>query len=312
MARVQKERRRAKDRRLFQLSEVIYQMGKTIRMGVAFDGEKEVKSAVSNINAHLKTLKSEAEAVKSAFAGQEKTEAALRATTDVLARTLEKQREKMETLASAVRKAEQQEEALQKRQRELPDLIDQETKKLDEMKRSTTASAEAIEKQQNVVKKLQQEMKDMPETQKRANTQTEKWKDSLNKATAQMNRTQRELDQTEDALDQLGDEASDSAGDLGKLDKASDGVSGKISAMGVAFGNFISNIALDAIRAAANAIRDFAGDVIELGKNFDSAMSNVQALSGATASELAQLEETARAAGKSTIFSATESADALN
>ena len=287
-------------------------MARTVRMGVAFDGEKEVKSAVSNINAHLKSLKSEAQAVKSAFEGQEKSEAALKATSDVLARTLEKQKSKLETLATAVRKAEQHEEALQKRQRELPGLIEEETQKLDEMKRSMNSSADAIEKQERLVNRLEKELKDMPETQKRANTQTEKWKDTLHRATAEMNRTQRELDQTEDALDHVGDEARDSANDLEKLDKASSGVGGKISAMSVAFGNFMSNIAMDAIRNAAAAVRQFTTNVIELGKNFDSSMSNVKALSGATEAEFVQLEQTARAAGKSTIFSASESADALS
>lgn len=50
---------------------------------------------------------------------------------------------------------------------------------------------------------------------------------------------------------------------------------------------------------------------IELGSNFSSAMSKVKGLSGATEEEFKQLSETAREMGASTIYSATDAADAL-
>ena len=50
---------------------------------------------------------------------------------------------------------------------------------------------------------------------------------------------------------------------------------------------------------------------IKTGMEFDSSMSKVQALSGASAQDMAKLEKVARDMGKSTVFSATEAADAL-
>ena len=50
---------------------------------------------------------------------------------------------------------------------------------------------------------------------------------------------------------------------------------------------------------------------IKTGMEFDSSMSKVQALSGASAQDMAKLEKVAREMGKSTVFSATEAADAL-
>ena len=44
---------------------------------------------------------------------------------------------------------------------------------------------------------------------------------------------------------------------------------------------------------------------------FEQAMSKVQALSGATGSDLQLLEDTAKEMGQNTIYSATEAADAL-
>lgn len=58
-------------------------------------------------------------------------------------------------------------------------------------------------------------------------------------------------------------------------------------------------------------IKDFASDSIELGKGYTSMMSEVQAISGASAAEMEQLEATAREYGATTVFSASEAAEAL-
>lgn len=55
----------------------------------------------------------------------------------------------------------------------------------------------------------------------------------------------------------------------------------------------------------------FAKQSFDIGKEFRSSMSNVQALSGATESELRQLEAAARDMGKNTRFSASQAADGL-
>ena len=73
----------------------------------------------------------------------------------------------------------------------------------------------------------------------------------------------------------------------------------------------LANLVADGIRLAVDAIKDFAKETIEVGKNFDSSMSNVAALSGATGEELQMLRDTAKEFGSSTQFSASEAADAL-
>ena len=73
----------------------------------------------------------------------------------------------------------------------------------------------------------------------------------------------------------------------------------------------LANLAADAIRSAINGIKEFAAETIEVGRNFDSSMSNVAALSGATGAELEKLRQTAKDFGSTTQFSASEAADAL-
>lgn len=73
----------------------------------------------------------------------------------------------------------------------------------------------------------------------------------------------------------------------------------------------LANLAADAIRAVIDGIKDLIGNIMELGKNFTSTMSEVQAISGATGDELVTLEECAREYGATTVFSASEAAEAL-
>lgn len=84
-------------------------------------------------------------------------------------------------------------------------------------------------------------------------------------------------------------------------------VNAKMTAAGVAIGNILSQ----AVMAAGEMIGKFIGDSIETGASFEASMSNVAALSGATADEFQLLSDTAKQFGASTQFSATEASQAL-
>lgn len=73
----------------------------------------------------------------------------------------------------------------------------------------------------------------------------------------------------------------------------------------------LANLASSAIQAAASALKGLAVDVVSLGREFQATMSEVQAISGASAQELEILESTAREFGATTTFSAKEAGDAL-
>ncbi|MFR5092575.1 MAG: hypothetical protein ACLTDR_11740 [Adlercreutzia equolifaciens] len=65
----------------------------------------------------------------------------------------------------------------------------------------------------------------------------------------------------------------------------------------------LANLASTAVTAAVGGIRDAASAVVEIGSAFESSMSKVSALSGATGDDLAALESKARELGSSTTFS---------
>lgn len=77
------------------------------------------------------------------------------------------------------------------------------------------------------------------------------------------------------------------------------------------FKGILANLATQGIQMAVGAVKDFCSNIVEIGKTFESSMSKVSALSGATGEDLEALEAKARELGASTTFSASEAADAL-
>lgn len=101
-------------------------------------------------------------------------------------------------------------------------------------------------------------------------------------------------------------DAADAADDLDKsFEKAE---KGGLSSFAVALGNLAANL----ISAAISKMKDLISNTIEVGQTFEKSMSNVQAISGATAEEMELLTDTAKEYGSSTQFSASEAADALS
>lgn len=73
----------------------------------------------------------------------------------------------------------------------------------------------------------------------------------------------------------------------------------------------LANLASDTLKKLGSELVNVARDVVQTGEQFSASMSEVGAISGATAEELNELEQAARLYGSTTKFSATEAADAL-
>lgn len=86
------------------------------------------------------------------------------------------------------------------------------------------------------------------------------------------------------------------------------GMSNTVSAGAVAIGNILAQMATK----AASALADFAKSAVDTGMAFDTSMSNVKAISGATGEEFDELREKAKQMGATTKFTATEAADAFS
>lgn len=116
-----------------------------------------------------------------------------------------------------------------------------------------------------------------------------------------------EVDETGDAMNHAGKASHELNGSFNTLEGMTAKVSGGFTVMKGALANLVA----DGIRNATNAIIDFGKESIQTGMDFQASMAEVAAISGATGEDFRLLEETAKAYGASTTFSASESAQAL-
>ncbi len=115
---------------------------------------------------------------------------------------------------------------------------------------------------------------------------------------------QREIIETEQELQNLQTEAASSSAALAKIGAVGEKmeeIGGKIADVGTTLTTHVTAPILAAGTAAVKTASDF-----------DSAMSKVAAVSGATGSELQDLRDKAREMGAKTKFSASEAAEAMN
>lgn len=105
----------------------------------------------------------------------------------------------------------------------------------------------------------------------------------------------------EDGLRKLVDSADEAGASMGEAEGKANNLAASLKKL----------FAVVSAAAILGQVGKYASDAINMGKDYTAMMSEVQALSGATSSDLALLENTAREYGASTVFSATEAAEAL-
>lgn len=127
-------------------------------------------------------------------------------------------------------------------------------------------------------------------------------KTSYQKLADELKDNKTKLNDVEQELKDVGEAAQDSG------DKAESAANGGFTVFKGTLSNMISGVLSDAV----SKLKDIAKEAINAGMNFESAMSQVEAVSGATGDDLTKLTSKAEEMGAKTKFSATQSAEAFN
>lgn len=179
--------------------------------------------------------------------------------------------------------------------------MDDWSKSADGIKAKLTQLRTVLENQNIILKNYESKLKDIVAEEGENSKGADEMRIKIENQKAAINKTTKEIGEWENALEHVDDDIEEVGDDL------EDTTKGGLDAFAVALGNLASNI----ISSAISKLKELAKQTIEVGKNFDSSMANVAALSGATEEELAKLRDTAKEFGSTTKFSASESADAL-
>lgn len=113
------------------------------------------------------------------------------------------------------------------------------------------------------------------------------------------------LQHEEQEADTAADKLSGSLKETGA--SAEKTTNGGLNAFAVALGNLATQVIVKAVQGLGNLVQS----VLETGKAFDTSMSKVKAISGATAEDMEKLSAKAEEMGATTKFTATEAADAM-
>ena len=122
---------------------------------------------------------------------------------------------------------------------------------------------------------------------------------------------------SEDALEELGKQADASGDSLNLLKEQVDDSADSFERL-TQTGENLKNVGAtiegvgQTLMPVSKTVANFGVEAIKTAADFDSAMSKVAAVSGATGEELEQLRNKAREMGKETKFSASEAAEAMN
>lgn len=135
-----------------------------------------------------------------------------------------------------------------------------------------------------------------------ASTTVDRWQTAVNNAQSELNDTTNQIEQNREAIDQLGNEIEDTG------DAAETSANGGFTVLRGA----LAELASAALIAALNQVKDAVKGIIEAGSNFEAGMSKVSAVSGATGKDLDRLRAKAKEMGQTTVFSATDAAEAFN
>lgn len=274
---------------------------------VKLTGESEYRAALKQITQNLKEVSSEMKVVTSLYGKNDTSAAALTAKQDVLNRKLTEQKNKLSTLKAEYKAMQTQYDANAKKHDSLVKTYNEESAKLKQLEMTVGTTSDEYKQQEKVVAELEKELMKSSAAQTANEKSMSQMRIEMNNAEADINKTTRELDSLEDALNEsseAGDDLGDSMEDAGT---AAESASGGFTVMK----GILADLASNAIQMCVSAMKDFVTQSIEVGKNFDSAMSEVSAISGATGKDLQMLRDTAKEYGSTTMFSASEAADAL-
>lgn len=275
---------------------------------VKLTGEAAYRQALSAIAADLKNVAAQQKLTAATYDKSDNSLTALSKRSEELKNKLTAQQERVKTLTAALKDYQAQQEKNKNTIQGLQEQLDKEKATLEKIAKQYGTASQEYQDQAKVVDGLEKELKEL-------NTQYEKNETTVKKTQAALTGAEADVKKTGTAMEKLGKQAEEAGVGADKLGIAVDesGKKAEKSASGgyTVFKNVLANLATQIINKAIDGVKKLGSAVYDAGMNFDTAMSKVQAISGASAADMAKLTAKAKEMGETTKFSASESAEAL-
>lgn len=165
----------------------------------------------------------------------------------------------------------------------------------------------AISDAQKEIKKTTEKIKELEKAEKEKGSLDEKEKKQLDELKTKHKELSNTIEEQKLKLAQLKTEQAAIRGTISSLSKEIADNNKEWTALKAT----MANLASDGVELLGRKLLELGKSVIAVGEQFSSSMAEVQAISGASAADFELLEQTAREYGSTTVFSASEAAQAL-
>ena len=294
---------------------------------LALDGEKEFTAQIRTANKEARALQEGLKGLSEEYKGNANSMEALEKRQEKLVDLQTRYKQAVDaakTVQEQAKKiADEQAEKLQKLQKEL----DEASKAQKKMADTGDTSSDAYRDQANRVEELTQAVREQAQVETQARGKLADWNKTLTQNENRLKATTSELEQngkyldeakqsadgTAKSIDKFGKELSDAEKEAREFGDGVDDASKNTGGFGdalkgaaaVAAGNLISS----GLSKVADVAKDATKEMVRVGSEFEKAMSEVKAISGASTSDLDAMEAKAKSLGASTKFSASQVAD---
>lgn len=300
------------------------------------------RQAASKLKDVLKKQSNDANSLRSSYEKMQNIFENNRKEIEKLQRAYESARKELEKIEKEAGKTSEQYKKQAEEVKKLEQNLEKETKKqqdnevaLSKMRTELNNSQAALSKTKDEINKVEDSLKKNVETTKKASSEYGKLKATIEKQEESLRKIKDEykeivlkegeaskaakdlssnikdlsgkLEDNKAKLKGVDDAAEKAAGGLKDVGDSAEKSSKGVSTFQIALGNFVSNIAIRAI----DKLKELALSAFNVGKAFEYSMSKVGAITGATGNDFKKLRDEAINMGKSTIFTAQESAEAM-
>ena len=286
---------------------------KKIGAKIVIDGEQEFRAALNQSKTALKEFDSEMKLVTAQFKNNEKSMESLKQKQAIYQKQQAELTKQSKLLVEQIKKADEAYKKAAEAQSQQAEKIKKLEKALEEAKKEYGESAEEVQQLERELADANSEYDRQERQITSLSNKISKWNTDLNKTQTELVETDRALDETNDAIEHYDENIEEAGEETKKFGITMNSAGEGTEKLRISLGSLVSaQVVVDVLRNCAQAIKEVASAALEVGTKFESSMSKVAALSGASGDQLARLSEKAKEMGASTIYSASESADAFS
>lgn len=293
--------------------------GKKIGIVLALDGERQFSQGISNAKKESAMLNSELKKLSTEYKGNANSLEFLTKKQENLSKQTESYQKRAESAKKGLENAQKVSQKAAQRYEELSKALKEAEKAQENMQKSGKDGTKEYQQQSKEVESLQKAVEKQGLECQKCEGKVSDWSKKVSDAENDIEKNNQALKQNEKYLQEAQNATDKCAKSINEYGKETTTVITTTKEFGESlkegFGEALAakglELAGEAISAIGDKAKEAAEYVVEVGSSFEAGMSEVEAISGATGSELETLENKAKSLGSSTKFSATEVASAM-